>query len=136
MTTSQTGSQQERREFFRLNFKTPVNFITADSLTNQQKAKQGLSSNVSQSGILFQTQNEPPKVSTLVWMDLDLRTLQICREIEKKALVHNNRILGRVVRVEESAATDDSYDVGVCFLTEEQRSDRNVQKLLNDLQKS
>lgn len=133
MTTQ--ASSQERREFFRLNFKTPVEFISFNPAKDaakvvKEKQVHGLTSNVSQSGILFQTETDPPKVSSLVWMTLDLRTLRICQEIEKKALVHNNGILGRVVRVEENSLNHNSFDIGICFLTQDQAKDKEVAEIL------
>ena len=140
MTTTQ-ASNQERREFFRLNFKTPVEFISFNPAREaakvvKDKEVRGLTSNISQSGILFQTETEPPKVSSLVWMTLDLRTLRICQEIEKKALVHNNGILGRVVRVEESPLNRNSFDIGICFLTQEEAKDKQVADILATLPKN
>ena len=63
-------------------------------------------------------------------MNLDIRTLKICKEIEERALVLNNGLLGRVVRVEEDK---NGYSVGVCFLTQEERNSREIKQLLANL---
>ena len=118
----------ERREFFRLNFKTPLKFKAYS-----ENAASGTTRNISQSGILIQTESEPPKLSSIVWMNMDMRTLKICQEIEAKALVFNNGVLGRVVRVEEDADNGNAYDVGVCFLRKDQRNDREVRELLRTI---
>ena len=130
-------SDQERREFFRLNFTAPVRFKTCEVKTAEEKSSvdlfEGNSQNISQTGILFQTENKPPQLSSILWMDLDLRTLKICQEIESKALVFNNGVLGKVVRVEEGSSKDAIYNVGVCFLRKDQKDSRQVQQILNAL---
>lgn len=131
------NSKAERREFLRIGFKTPVRFKTyAPEHTPVNRVAEATSKNISQSGILFQTQSAvPPQVSTILWMDLDLRTLRICQEIESRALVMGNGLLGKVVRIEEDPSAEGTYDVGVCFLTQDQKADRDVQELLSLIEK-
>ena len=126
---------QERREFFRLNFSTPVRFKTCDVKKSQKSEtiSEASAKNISQTGILFQTENNPPQLSSILWMDLDMRTLKICQEIESKALIFNNGVLGKVVRVEEGSLKNNAYDVGVCFLRQDQKDSREVQQILNTL---
>ena len=134
------SSGQERREFFRINFSAPLNFksYTGDRSSKPRLADSsasGLSKNISQSGILFQTENNPPQLSSILWMNLDFRTLSICKEIEKRALIFNNGVLGRVVRVEENTSDSNRYDVGVCFLTQEQKNSQEVEQILAEISK-
>jgi len=126
---------QNRREFFRVKFATPLRFraYTPGRQNRQSPPVEARSQNVSQSGILFQTETPPPQLSSILWMDMDLRTLKICQEIEERALVTNNGILGRVVRVEEDAKNRSAYDVGVCFITQDQKNSREVQDILAEL---
>ena len=131
---------QERREFFRLNFTAPLNFKSYSG-TGSKSSKidstsaRAVCQNISQSGILFQTENKPPQLSSIVWMNLDIRTLSICKEIEKKALIFNDGLLGRVVRVEEDSSNTNRYDIGVCFLTEEQKNTQEVEQILTQISK-
>lgn len=120
---------QNRREFFRLKFSAPVRFKEYSNQGSNSEAE-GISQNISQSGILFQTENNPPQLSSILWMNLDLRTVKICQEIEERALIHNDGVLGKVVRVEEGPK---NYDIGVCFLTQEQKNSPRVQKLLSEI---
>ena len=129
-------SDVERREFFRLNYKTPVQFKSYESQGLQRSAKlvgpqDGNTQNISQNGVLFQTEEKPPQLSSIVWMSLDLRTLKICQEIEAKAIIFNNGVLGKVVRVEEDSDGSNTYDVGVCFLRKEQQESREVRDILS-----
>lgn len=126
--THEKAGLQNRREFFRLKFSAPVRFKCCPK-TSQES---GVSQNISQSGILFQIPENPPQLSSLLWMDLDLRTLKICQEIENRALILNNGVVGKVVRVEEGQR---NYDIGVCFLTQEQKDSSEVQALLSELSK-
>jgi len=134
---SDPRSQQERREFFRINFHTPLRFRiysseNSGSPSKSKEASKGVSQNISQSGILFQTENRPPQLSSILWMNLDIRTLKICQEIEQRALIFNSGLLGRVVRVEEDSDSN-SYDVGVCFLTKTEQGSREVQQILSEV---
>lgn len=136
-------SGSERREFFRLNFTSPLEFISFSAKqsapkgpSSAQPSSKGTSQNVSQSGVLFQTEKNPPQLSSLLWMDLDLRTLNICQEIERKALLLNHGLVGRVVRVEEDPGNNRRYDVGVCFLTQDQRDSAEVESLLYEISKT
>ncbi len=128
---------QERREFFRVKFETPIQFKSYSS--DQDPAKRsglpssGVSQDISQSGILFQTNNTPPEISSILWMHLDIRTLKICQEIEKRAIIFNDGLLGKVVRVEEDAKNQNVYEVGVCFLTQDQKDLREVKEALSAL---
>lgn len=135
---SDAQPQNERREFLRVSFKTPVEYksvsLEKSSATAPKSVDQkAFSKNISQSGILFQTSGNPPQLSSILWMNLDIRTLNICQEIEKRALVHGKGILGRVVRVEESAQDGDKFDVGVCFITQDQKDSREVKKALSEI---
>ncbi|OIO39658.1 MAG: hypothetical protein AUJ72_00280 [Candidatus Omnitrophica bacterium CG1_02_46_14] len=133
-------SVQEKREFFRVNFSVPLNFKSyTGARSNRPRiadtAAPGVSRNISQSGILFQTENNPPELSSILWMNLDFRTLSICKEIERRALIFNNGVLGRVVRVEESTKESGRYDVGVCFLTQEQKNSQEIEQILTEISK-
>lgn len=131
-----TNYAQERREFFRIHFSAPLNFKSYSRLSSDtSQAAEGISQNISQSGVLFQIEDNPPQLSSIVWMSLDIRTLSICKEIEKRALIFNNGLLGRVVRVEEDAKDSNRYDVGVCFLTQEQKNSREVEQILEHISK-
>src|SRR3989338_5928442 len=90
-------TSQERREFFRINFRTPLQFksYATDRKAQASQIVEGTARNISQSGILFQTEKNPPQLSSILWMNMDLRTLKICQEIEQRAIFFNNGLLGR-----------------------------------------
>ena len=127
-----TYSERDRREFFRLNYSQPLQFRTCghDSTATTEAA----SRNISPTGILLRTENRPPAISSLLWLDLDIRTLKICQEIEGKALIFNNGLIGKVVRVEEDPEGENSFDVGVCFVRKDESKSRDVQRLIAELE--
>jgi hypothetical protein len=108
----------ERRAFFRLDWRHPVKFRLIQN--SEDEVRLATTSNISASGILFQSRFVVPP-SSVLWMDLDWRTLRICREIEDRALVFEKGLLGRVVRVEENPEDRGTYEIGVCFM---RRGDR------------
>ncbi len=127
----------ERREYFRLKFNTPLEFKAYETPeTGPRAALSASTRNISQSGVLFQTDQAPPKLSSIVWMNLDMRTLKICQEIESKALIFNKGVLGKVVRVEEDADNSNAYDVGVVFLSSSDKDNRVVRDILQEISKS
>ncbi len=119
--------EKDRREFFRVPFRNPLKYKAYS-----EKQATATTENISQSGILFQTE-EAPKLSSVLWLSLDIRTLKICQEIEARALIFNNGVLGRVVRVEEDSNSGKGYDVGVCFLKKDQRNTVEVEQLLKTI---
>lgn len=137
------AQEPERREYFRLKFNTPLQFKAYDTVlgnhprsTAPTSSSRGSAQNISQSGILFQTEQAPPKLSSIVWMNVDMRTLKICQEIESKALIFNNGVLGKVVRVEEDVDNSNAYDVGVVFLNKNDKDSRVVQEIMQELSKT
>ena len=126
-------STQERRDFFRLKFDRPVQFKAYPSRDGAQIAQKAATKDISSAGILFQTNNRPPELSSILWLNLDYRMLNICQEIDRRALILNDGIVGRVVRVEENPEDSSAYDIGVCFLTKDQSASRDVQKILQEI---
>ena len=133
------NTDTERREFFRLTYKAPIQLKFYDRQEHQRSAKLangslgGNARNISQKGILFQTEENPPRLSSIVWMNLDIRTLKICQEIESRALIFNHGVMGKVVRVEEDGQKDNTYDIGVCFLRKDQEDLPEVRQILTNL---
>lgn len=118
-TMAQT-SPSERREFLRLDYRRPLKFRLVQGSSDDVNL--ATTSNISPSGVLFKSKILP-KIASILWMNLDIKTLQICRDIENRVLVHNNGILGRVVRIDEDRETD-SYRIGVCFVTRDDSEKR------------
>ena len=109
------NAHDNRRDYFRMDYRRPVKFRMIEE--GEGSTRLGTTTNVSRTGILFSSA-VLPKIASILWMDMDLRTLKICKEIEKHAVVYQKGILGRVVRLEEDPLTD-TYNIGVCFVTQD-----------------
>ena len=122
----------EKREFLRIEHKTPLLFKVLSGEKLLAKADI-FSRNISACGILFRTCNENsiPALSSIVWLELDEKIMNVCQEIENDLVVYKNGVFGRVVRIAEGEPNK-SYDVGICFLRRETMSDDEVQVLMFD----
>ena len=107
---------KEKREFLRYKHEKPVYFKNM-GLTSKggkgAKLLHAVSKNLSATGLLFTTELVP-EMSSVVVIELDYRTSQICREIESKAMIIDNKLVGKVVRIED--AGEGLYDIGVAFI--------------------
>jgi hypothetical protein len=116
MTETYTGL--ERRKFVRLGFSTPVDYKVCKQET-LSKLLQGYTSDVSEAGLLCNIKEKVNK-DDILWLSFDRATLVICEELEKRALIYQNGIIGKVVRIESKDMGD--YDIGIQFLTREEKN--------------
>jgi hypothetical protein len=119
---------EERREFLRVDYEKSLNFkeLKGEKLSPKGEA---VSRNVSACGILFRTEKMPPALSSVIWLELDTKMMNICSEIEDDLIIHNGGIFGRVVRIAEGEPGK-SYDVGVAFLRRKSMTEKEIQQLL------
>ncbi|MFH1846486.1 MAG: hypothetical protein ABH869_02895 [Candidatus Omnitrophota bacterium] len=123
---------EEKREFLRMDYESPLNFkvLSGEKLI----AKSDITArNVSASGLLFRTEKEAsiPPLSSIVWIELDCKILNVCEEIEKDLVIHKNGVFGRVVRIAEGDPGQ-SYDIGICFLRKKGMSEEELQLLTSE----
>ncbi|MDD5487999.1 MAG: PilZ domain-containing protein [Candidatus Omnitrophica bacterium] len=117
---------EEKRDFFRVDHDAPLNFkvVKGDSFSHKSDI---YARNVSASGLLFRTEKESsvPALSSIVWIELDPKIMNICHEIEDDLVTHNNGVFGRVVRIAEGEPNK-SYDIGICFLRKKDISEQDM----------
>ncbi|MFH1198867.1 MAG: PilZ domain-containing protein [Candidatus Omnitrophota bacterium] len=111
----------ERREFVRLDYVTPIAYKickkeTLDRLFN------GYTANVSPTGIMC-TIKDKVDIDDVLWLSFDRGILHICEELEKRSLIYQNGIIGKVVRVDYHR---DHYSVGIRFLTREEENSSHI----------
>ncbi len=119
-----------KREFVRYSYDKPVNFKILFSPKQNRPASKliiGMSKNLSASGILFKS-DHLPEISSILELDLDYRTTGICNEIEEHALMIGNKLIGKVVRIEEDE--DGKYNVGVVFIKKTDQLPPDLQNML------
>ena len=126
MPADYTG--RERREFFRYRHEKPASFkeIAGSGNTISDLAR-AITKNLSASGVLFASEY-PPRLSSIIVLDVDYRTSRLCEEIEERALILNNRLLGKVVRIEDN--DNGSYDIGVAFIKKSDSLPQDVLTLI------
>jgi len=109
---------KEKREFLRYDYTKPIAYLTLSEAKNTNAASRiltAISKNLSAAGILFTARvDKLPGISSVLAMDLDYRTTGVCKEIEECALILKNRLIGRVVRIEDNE--DGTCGVGVAFI--------------------
>ncbi|MDD5437421.1 MAG: PilZ domain-containing protein, partial [Candidatus Omnitrophica bacterium] len=111
-TTDYAG--KEKREFFRYRHVGQANFkeVSKDSSALSEVA-QAITKNLSASGMLF-TSQYPPRLSSMIVLEIDYRTTRLCEEIEERVLILNNKLLSKVVRIEDN--DNGSFDIGIAFV--------------------
>ena len=119
---------KEKREFFRYRHEKSAHFkeITPNDHAISDLAD-AITKNLSASGMLF-TSKYPPRLSSIIILDIDYRTTMLCEEIEERALILNNRLLGKVVRIEDN--DNGSYDIGVAFINKSDTLPSDILKLV------
>ena len=121
---------KEKREFFRYRHITPANFKEvskdADGLSDLARA---VTKDLSASGMLF-TSAYPPRLSSIIVLDVDYRTSRLCEEIEDRVMIFKNKLLGKVVRIEDN--DNGTYDIGVAFIKKSEDLSKSLSALINN----
>ena len=113
---------KERREFLRLDYVTPFAYKVCSKKTIR-KILQGYTSDVSQAGAMCRIKDKVSK-DDILWVSFDRSTLTICEELEKRSLIYQNGIIGKVVRVTHN--DNATFDVGIKFLTKEEKNQTHI----------
>ncbi len=130
MTQEFTGV--ERRKFVRLDYSTPLDYKVCKKET-LLKLLQGYTSDVSEAGLLCSIKDKVNK-DDILWLSFDRATLIICEELEKRALIYQNGIIGKVVRIEPKDLGD--YDIGIQFITREEENLTHIYPKVHFLDKN
>ena len=73
---------------------------------------------------LCRSAEEKVKKEDVLWLSFDRDTLDICAQMEKRALVYQNGIVGKVARV--FSENDGIWHVGVQFITREEKNSTHI----------
>ena len=113
---------EERRNFMRLDYRALLAYKVCREETIN-KLLQGYTADISRSGLLCNIKDRVNK-DDILWLSFDRGTLNIFEEIERRSLIYQNGIIGKVVRIEQR--NDDTYNVGVQFITREEKNSTNI----------
>lgn len=131
MTNSYDG--KEKREFFRYSYNKPIAYLTLNETGDKNitsKILTAVSKNLSAAGILFIANvNKLPGISTILAMDLDYKTATVCQEIEERALILKDKLIGKVVRIDDNE--DGTCKVGVAFVTKSDDMTKEIKNIEN-----
>lgn len=109
---------EERRQFARLDYTVPLAYKVCKEET-VSKILEGYTANISQAGILCNLK-EKVALDNLLWLSFDRSTLIVCEELERRSLIYQNGIVGKVVRLD--SRSDGTFDVGIQFITREEKN--------------
>ncbi len=112
----------ERREYARIDFASSLAYKVCRKETIS-RLLEGYTSNISQAGMLCNIR-ESVKAEDILWLSFDRSVLEICKDLEKKALIYQNGVIGKVVRIEPKGI--DNFDVGIKYFTREERGWNNA----------
>ncbi len=124
------GSSEEKTDFsdrraaIRIAHQTPLTFKVCKEET-VSKIMQGYTQNISKDGLCCTITEEVPIGCTL-WVRLDVDSLALCEELENKAVILQHGMLGKVVWVEK--IKDANYDVGLQFITREEKINAKISR--------
>jgi hypothetical protein len=128
MESDYSGS--EKREFARLPFSKPLAYKVCKKET-LSKLLEGYTVNVSTAGLLC-TLKDKVNLEDILWLSFDKSILVICSEMEKKSLIYQNGVIGKVVRINQIENQD--YDVGVKFITRVEKDALEVRSRISQLE--
>ena len=117
MQDSESFGDAERREFMRLDCSSPLAYKVCKEAT-LSKLLEGYTVNVSEAGLLC-TLRDKVRLADVLWLSFDKSVLFSCGKIEKRSLIYQNGVIGRVVRIDDR--DNGTFDVGVRFLTREEK---------------
>ncbi|MCX5708177.1 MAG: PilZ domain-containing protein [Candidatus Omnitrophica bacterium] len=119
----------ERREFARLPFSKPLAYKVCKKETLSMLLE-GYTVNVSTAGLLC-TLKDKVNLEDILWLSFDKSILIICSEMEKKSLIYQNGVIGKVVRINQGE--NENYDVGVKFITRVEKEAQAVNSRISHL---
>jgi c-di-GMP-binding flagellar brake protein YcgR len=124
MKVSYKGPQ--RREFIRLDCVSPIAYKVCKTET-LSKLLQGYSVNVSNAGLLCNIKDKV-NIEDILWLSFDKSILIICEEIERRSMIYQNGVIGKVVRIADK--DNGTFDIGVKFIT---RQEKNLDNIYPDI---
>jgi c-di-GMP-binding flagellar brake protein YcgR len=118
-----TYTGEERRQSVRLDYVTPLAYKVC-KLETISKLLEGYTSDISMSGLLCNIKDKV-NIDDILWLSFNKDVLIICEDLERRSLIYQNGIVGKVVRA-ELRSEDNTYNVGIQFITREERNSTNI----------
>ena len=112
----------ERRKFIRQEYLVPLAYKVCEKKT-VSKLLDGYTADISKAGLLCNIKDKV-KLRDLLWLSFNRQTLCICEGLEKRSLVYQSGVIGKVVRAQRKK--DGTYNVGIQFVTREEKNLTNI----------
>jgi len=120
----------EKREFLRVDYEKKINFNICSPKAISSLAH-AMTKNISSCGILFSSKKKL-NVGDFVAIELDFHTLTDVVEIDDTVISIDDKLLGKIVRVEELVPNKE-YDIGVCFVKDSDADRDDVKSVIDVL---
>jgi hypothetical protein len=127
--TKDSYTGQERREFLRLDCSSPLAYKVCKPET-LSKLLEGYTVDVSKAGLLCNLKDKV-RIEDILWLSFDKNILIICEEIERRSMIYQNGVIGKVVRI--NGKNNGTFDVGVRFITREEKDSPGINSKINFL---
>lgn len=108
----------EQRKFARFDYTAPLDYKVCKKKTISRLVR-GYTVNISQGGLRCKIKDKVKK-NDILWLAFDRATLMLCQEIDKRSLIYQNGIIGKVIWVKRKRGN--AYDVGIQFITREEKN--------------
>jgi len=116
--TSHNYTGPERRRIERFEWAAPLAYKICKKET-VSRLLDGYTVDVSSNGLRC-TVKDKVNTSDILWLSFDRGQLATYQEIEKNTLIYQNGVIGQIVWVDRK--DDDTYDVGIQFITRQEKN--------------
>ena len=113
---------EERRAAVRLTCETPLSFKVCKEETIS-KIMHGYTQDISSIGLRCTIEKKVP-IGCVLWLKLDRGALRMCEEIETRAVILQQGVLGKVVWIEKE--NNSKFNVGLQFITRKEKQSSPV----------
>ena len=110
----------DRRAAVRISCQSPLSFKICKDETIA-KIMQGYTQDISRDGLRCTISEDVP-IGCILWLKLDTDALMLCEELERRAVILQHGIIGKVIWAEKTK--DSNYDIGLQFITREEKTKR------------
>ena len=107
----------DKRTTTRITCQTPLVYKVCKEETIS-KLLEGYTQDISKNGLRC-TITERIPTDCILWLKLDIDAINACEEIEKRAVIIQQGVLGKVMWVEEKP--NNIFEIGLRFITREER---------------
>jgi hypothetical protein len=122
MAVDITYNGPEKRESIRIDYCKPLAYKVCKQETLSRLCE-GYTVNLSEAGLLCNI-HDAVNLQDIMWLSFARNVLVVCEEIDRRSLIYQNGVIGKVVRIDSKE--NGTFDIGVKFLTREEKKPAEV----------